>query len=293
VGGLSLPAVYALEVSGSNLYAGGPFVTAGGITAKYIAKWDGSSWSALGSGVNNNVAALAVSGGNLYAGGTFTMAGGNPASYVAKWDGSGWSALGSGTSYYPVWALAVSGGDLYAGGRFTAAGASSANNIAKWDGVDWTPLGSGLSSTVSALTVLNNNLYVGGSFATAGANGSPFIARAYLLPLPMLAVSKTGGNMTVSWPSSNTGDFYLEQAATLTTASWVSNAVPVFDNAAGKIACDWSREASPFYWWAVSFGVTSDEWRVTWDWSFNGRNVANSGGLTFGLKGRILARRQN
>ena len=45
--------VYALAVDASgNLYAGGNFTTAGGVTANYIAKWNGTSWSALGSGMN-------------------------------------------------------------------------------------------------------------------------------------------------------------------------------------------------------------------------------------------------
>ena len=92
--------VYALAVSGTNLYAGGYFTTAGGVPANNIAKWDGSAWSALGSGMGGirvyAVYALAVSGTNLYAGGNFTTAGGVPANYIAKWDGSAWSALGSG-----------------------------------------------------------------------------------------------------------------------------------------------------------------------------------------------------
>ena len=43
--------VYALAVSGSTLYAGGDFTTAGGSAANNIAQWNGSSWSALGSGI--------------------------------------------------------------------------------------------------------------------------------------------------------------------------------------------------------------------------------------------------
>src|SRR5256885_11868144 len=88
--------VSALAVSGSDLYAGGEFTTAGGSAANYIAKWNGSSWSALGSGMNSNVYALAASGSDLYAGGYFTTAGGSTANYIARWNGSSWSALGSG-----------------------------------------------------------------------------------------------------------------------------------------------------------------------------------------------------
>src|SRR5438477_245468 len=49
--------VFGLAVSGGDLYAGGKFTTAGGSAANYIAKWDGSSWSALGSGIGGSVSA--------------------------------------------------------------------------------------------------------------------------------------------------------------------------------------------------------------------------------------------
>jgi hypothetical protein len=82
--------VGALAVSGNTLYAGGAFTTAGGTAATNIAQWDGSRWSALGSGLNggygyyNGVSALAVSGNTLYAGGQFTIAGGKVSAYVAE-----------------------------------------------------------------------------------------------------------------------------------------------------------------------------------------------------------------
>ena len=66
--------VYALAVSGTDLYAGGQFSA----PANSIAKWNGSNWAASGSGMDGYVSALAVSGQELYAGGfTFTIAGGN------------------------------------------------------------------------------------------------------------------------------------------------------------------------------------------------------------------------
>jgi len=88
--------VSALVVSGSYVYAGDRFTTAGGSAANYIAKWDGSSWTAVGSGMKSNVLALAVSGSDLYAGGVFRTASGSTANYIAKWNGNNWTALGSG-----------------------------------------------------------------------------------------------------------------------------------------------------------------------------------------------------
>src|SRR5580765_3806118 len=45
--------VYAAVMDGSgNLYIGGSFSVAGATNAYRIAKWNGSSWSALGSGIS-------------------------------------------------------------------------------------------------------------------------------------------------------------------------------------------------------------------------------------------------
>ena len=126
--------VNAAVVDGAgNLYIGGNFTAVGTAAANYIAKWDGSTWSALGSGMNNQVFAMAMSGTTLYAGGAFGVAGGAPAYYIAKWNGSSWSPVGSRVNTY-VYSLAVSGSDLYAGGFFSMAGGVSAYGIAKWDG---------------------------------------------------------------------------------------------------------------------------------------------------------------
>ena len=152
------------------LYVGGTFVTAGGNAAANIAKWDGTSWSSLGSGMNNNVADLTVdSTGAVFAGGSFTQAGGVAANFVAKWDGSSWSPLGSGLGNGAI-ALVVDGDDtLYVGGQFSDAGGSPANNIARWDGSSWSALGAGVNNYVLGITVGSDSLlYVSGGFTTAG-----------------------------------------------------------------------------------------------------------------------------
>src|SRR5207245_739551 len=81
----------------------GNFTTAGGSAANRMAKWNGSGWSALGSGLDEQVNELAVSGGDVYAGGWFTTAGGSAANRVGKWNGSSWSAVGSGIGSCGGW----------------------------------------------------------------------------------------------------------------------------------------------------------------------------------------------
>jgi hypothetical protein len=106
---------------------------------QYIAQWDGSSWSALGKGVNDFIHALAVDNqGHLFAAGNFMEASGAPASHIAMWDGSSWNALGSGIGipgdYSSVSSLAIDpNGGLYVGGGFTIAGMKASANIARWD----------------------------------------------------------------------------------------------------------------------------------------------------------------
>jgi hypothetical protein len=232
--------VYALAVSGSDVYAGGNFTNAGGIAAKYIAKWNGTNWSALASGLSATVSALAVSGSDLYVGGSFTNAGGIAADYIAKWDGSSWSPLGSGLGG-EVLALALSGSNVYAGGYFTTERGHVANYVAKWDGSSWTPLGSGIGSDpgtqpyVNALAVSGSDLYVGGLFSLAGGKVSGNIARAYLLDLPMLSVRRSGTDVMVSWPSTDTTGFGLEQAGALRApGGWVANTATVTDDGVKK-----------------------------------------------------------
>ena len=141
----------AILVDGTDVYVGGSFTTAGGITAPAIAKWNGSSWSALGQGMFStstaSVAALAKIGSYLYASGVFTNAGGSVITRnIARWDGAKWDGLGSGVGadFTPGAsrgsALAVSGNDLFVGGSFETAGVCDAGYIARWnDQIDFTP----------------------------------------------------------------------------------------------------------------------------------------------------------
>jgi len=177
--------IYSLALSGSNIYIGGTFPTAGSVLANNIAVYNTSShtWSSLGTGTANGVDdavnAIAVLGSDVYVAGSFANAGGNPANYIAMWDGSKWNTLGTSPNDgvdNNVYALATYGTDLYVGGSFTHAGGSSAKYVAKWSGTAWSTLGSGVNSTVYAIAAGKNEIYVGGSFSTAGGSSANYVA---------------------------------------------------------------------------------------------------------------------
>jgi len=162
------------DADNGHLYVGGNFLNAGDIEASYIARWDGSEWSALGGGVDNWVYALAwdAENGHLYVGGNFSLAGGVEVNGIARWDGDEWTALGEGVLGGAVRTLVwdADNGHLYAGGSFTLAGGAEARRIARWDGNEWVAIGSGTSWPVHALAwdAANRQLYVGGTFSWAG-----------------------------------------------------------------------------------------------------------------------------
>ena len=172
--------IEAIAVNGTDVYAGGGFTTIGGISANRIAKWDGSTWSALGSGTTNgNVYSIAVSGTDVYVGGSFTTIGGISANRLAKWNGFTWSPLGSGANE-KVFALAVQGSNIYAGGMFTSmGGAAHTGYIAKWDGSSWSAVSNvdGADGYVSTIAVNGTDVYAGGMFTSIGGVSAERIAK--------------------------------------------------------------------------------------------------------------------
>jgi hypothetical protein len=189
--------VRALAVVGNEVYVGGRFTSAGGVSANRVARFNTqtNTWSTLGTGSSNGVSggsvlALAVVGNEVYVGGDFTSAGGVSANNVARFNTqtNTWSTLGTGSSNGVdgggVYALAVVGNDVVVGGRFTSAGGVSANYVARFNTQTntWSTLGTGSQNGVSgvgvgALAVVGNEVYVGGGFTSAGGVSANRVAR--------------------------------------------------------------------------------------------------------------------
>ncbi len=162
---------------GTQLYIGGRFADVDGVATKMIARWNGSTWSAVGTNLGNTIAtgeidAMLVwddgTGPALYVGGTNIRVDGVLAQ-VAKWNGITWTAVGQNPTGR-VWTLAPfndgSGEKLYAGG--TAAGLL---RVFRLEGNTWTTVEGGADAQVIKLFPHNNRLYMGGSFANV--NGQP------------------------------------------------------------------------------------------------------------------------
>ncbi len=141
-------------------------------SAAKVARWDGVSWSAVGTfPFDNTVFELEVvdlgdgAGPLLYAGGLFT-------GRLATWDGASWTT-------FPVLppnnlrAITAIGNQLFIGGAFNQDG------VRAFNGVSWTALGAGLerdpadgtgvnpAPTVFDLQVFEGFLYAAGNFTCA------------------------------------------------------------------------------------------------------------------------------
>ena len=176
-----------------NVYIGGHFTTAGGVTVTNVARWDGTNWSSIGALTYADPGAagtewtytLAIGpNGKLLAGGYFSKADAQGVQNLAQWDGTRWSAWAAdnlGLSQV-IYALAPASDALYAGGWFYTAGRAGANQVGRFDGTNWSALGGGIVGKmtlgrVAAAAFNGPDFYIGGTFTNAGGIVVSNIAR--------------------------------------------------------------------------------------------------------------------
>jgi trimeric autotransporter adhesin len=274
---------YALEVSGTVLYAGGDFVNAGGAEASRIAAWNGSGWAALGTGAGAGgttemVRAVKVYNGLVCAGGDFTQAGGFQARRIACWDGNDWQPLmqnganGVGNDFSGVVnALAVQpqNGRLFVGGEFDLAGDMWVNHIARWEGTRWRALGEGTAlmgnqkGLLSAVAVnAQGQVYAGGWFDYAGGVPAKNIARW------------DGGE----WHPLGSGtDFQVNAIAIVGAEVYVGGLFTQAGNVSAAHIARWDEGTQT--WHALGSGVSGRVWDIDidGDWVYVGGEMTAAG----------------
>ena len=181
-----------------------------------IAAWDGTHWSALGSGLGGTQIWLGEYQGDLIAAGWLTAV--RPTGSiqkVARWNGTTWSAIGTGAPDFAtsiqqfrtdlfigstdipgifrwngstwsavpgaeqgtsVFALGTTTDSLVAGGQFDGSTGMPSPNVAFWDGTAWRAAGAGVNSFVYATTTWNGRVVIGGQFTASGAAPLPGVA---------------------------------------------------------------------------------------------------------------------
>ena len=166
-----------LALPNGDLIVGGAFTIAGAVVARSIARWNGSSWSALGAGfpsfsmTSNPVvhALVQLPNGELLATGTMIAGGTVAGDRVSRWDGTAWRSLTPGFNNRVFAAAGTAQGEMVVGGSFTQAGDVAASRIARWNGTAWSALGVGVNGTVLCVVALPGGGYaIGGSFSSAG-----------------------------------------------------------------------------------------------------------------------------
>jgi hypothetical protein len=172
LGGTIGGTVYGMAQHGTDLVAVGDFEQVGISPAEGIARWDGTSWSALGSGFDipsgNNPETVVSYGGEIVVGGYLTFSGAAPIHHLVHWTGSAFADLGGGADG-EVYTLAVSGPDLLVGGPFTHVGGVEAHGAARWNGSQWSPLGDN-AVEVSGFREHGGRLFATGEFLDADGN---------------------------------------------------------------------------------------------------------------------------
>jgi trimeric autotransporter adhesin len=173
--------IYALALSGGQVYVGGDFTDIGGQKRSGVAAVDttlglASSWDPE---LNSYVVAIAVTGGTVYAGGGFSSAGMLPRNCLAEFD----LTTGAATTWNPgadstVRSLQVLGSAVYAGGDFALLGGQPRSFVGAVDTTSalataWNP---GTDGEVDAMTINGVSILIGGGFTHVGGVSHPYVA---------------------------------------------------------------------------------------------------------------------
>jgi hypothetical protein len=126
-----------------------------------LARWNGTTWSAIGGGGWEGIEALALTpGGDLLV--TYADSTG---AHVMRWNGATWTQLGADAAAWRVLALEVRpDGEIWAGGN--------SPSVARWNGSQWVVAGQDFSPgwVYSLLGLPNGGMLAAGSFNPPGQN---------------------------------------------------------------------------------------------------------------------------
>jgi ligand-binding sensor domain-containing protein len=212
--------VYALAISGTNIFAGTYFNA-------YLSTNNGASWSTANNGLPSPPAinALAVSGTSVFAGTSTGI-------FLTSNNGSSWTAMNNGLPANPVViSLATSGSAIYAGIYAPNGGLYLSTN----NGNSWTQANNGLTdTTVRSLAISGGNVFAGthnGVFLSTN-NGASWSAFNSGLPANTIVSSMaiSGTHIFAGTGGSGVWKRPLSEVATEISEMDLDNSITIFPN---------------------------------------------------------------
>ncbi len=170
-GGTNGTVTVTLPLNNGHLLVAGSFTEAGTTSAVNVAVWDGTTYHAMGAGVNGEIECAVEYNGSIYVGGSWL----NGPHDLARWNGSTWTyenALSG--KWSAVHALHVHDGVLHAAGEM-AGFAGIDHFVTRLEGDEWNWLGQ-FNNTVHALASHNGELVAGGELSEVMNTMDPSVA---------------------------------------------------------------------------------------------------------------------
>lgn len=228
VGNTNNQPIYDFDIDAAgNIYVVGNFTSINGVSISGVAKYNGTTWSALGTGVtvssSNQARAVHCMSGQVYIAGPFNSVGGVTCSGFAKWNGNSWSAVNTGgmilgTSTH----FTEFNHQLYLSALSSTTGFNQFNRVFKFDGTMLVQLGGNFDSDINHLRFVNNKLYVAGNFSLCGStpvnhlaywNGTSWVNDGQGLNFTTYDIAANNTCTMVGGAGTNFGESYFFQNA--------------------------------------------------------------------------------
>jgi trimeric autotransporter adhesin len=227
IGNETSPTASDIAVVSNTVYIAGEFTTVDGAEIYHAARFNGTSWSALGNGFynepigrNGEVSTIdALPDGRVLIGGKFTHFYTNPtgnaitaARGVALWNpqNNALESAGGLSADAVVNDILATDDGFLVGGAFQTAGGVTVNGIAAWSASGWRAFGAGLGNgAVNAIARRGTIIMVGGSFGTIGGQAAHRIARWNGTAWTGLDTTNNNEDSVFGIGATSNGDFYV------------------------------------------------------------------------------------
>jgi hypothetical protein len=168
--------ITAMCIHENDIYVIGNFDQAGKELARNIAKWDGKTWSAIGTGIIGYPKAIAVN----HKGEIFVSTMQENQSILQQmplyhWHNNKWDTIALPPYCQQINTIQAYGNDIYIGGDFRLDDDIDDMGIAKLNGITWESVQGGIVGSVQSLFVCKDTLYVGGNIKSIGTQHKPSI----------------------------------------------------------------------------------------------------------------------